>query len=619
MASTDFRCTLLVALIAVVYFVGAPPAKAQECLGIRNELPQSDNELCAVSSVSLPKNKSEKRKQAEALLKRELAVLMSERIMTRVNTGSLSAVREENGRLSQYFSSETVVHSNAQLGYLTFDFCFDRLHKRLYGKCTILKKELAASIEKDCVSRLTALVSEIEGKQASSSRVGIKSLKDKFVSTSADYRTSLYLNSTQDSKEWNELVRSYQREIAQLESSQEQLEYETIFTEVQDSMKKGSYYSAILLMKAMRGRFRDNEEIALTMRIALDEYGAQVKQSVPRWIANHDYEKALVEIDQYCTLATCGDEIRRLEKEAKEEFFDYEFDELKLSIKYNEEKKVDEHFAQLDRLRDGNPQKFMDATAAHLDYKRKVGYEKVQLQLDRHNYARALEYLNDLEYKYGKRDNEIQQLRDKVENKLYREKVRQIKQSRPHNWALELGACGYSNSEILRDFNTYKLQTLHLSPTIGLYRKYRYELYSGAKGYPVESDLIGIRLRYIDFPSRWLVQERSKYTDSLLTGFQVDAGISGITWRHIHYGFGASFRSLDAIQTPRAYFGELGIRLPIGRLSLMADARVTSERFGETYFNFTCGVFIRLDFQRRFGKADKKAIRSAVRSMSSGF
>lgn len=596
----------------------SPGASAQECLDIRNELPKTDDELCASSSVQLAKNKSEKRKQAEALLKRELAVLMSERIMTRVNTGSLSAVREENGRLSQYFSSETVVHSNAQLGYLTFEFCYDRLHKRLYGKCTILKKELAASIERDCISRLTALVSEIEGKKASASRIGVKSLKDKFVSISADYRTSLYLNSAQDNKAWDTLVRDYQQEISQLENSQEQLEYETLLHEAEDSIKRGNYYSAILLLKAMRSRFRENEEIGLTMRVALDEFGLQIKQSVPRWVANHEYQKALSEIDHYCSLATCGDEIRSMEKETKEEFFDYEWEELKLSIKYNEEQKVDFHYAQLDKLRDVSPQKFLDATAAHLDYKRKRGYEKVQSQIDRKNYVRALEYLNDLEYKYGKRDNEIQQLRDKIEQKLFREKVRQVKQGRPHNWALEIGADGYSNSEVLRDFNKYKLQTLHLSPSVGLYKKYRYEMYSGPGGYPVQSDLVGVRLRYVDFPSRWLVKEQSKYADSLLTGFQLEAGISGITWRHIHYGFGATFRSWDFSQRPHGYFGELGLRIPIGRLSLTSDVRVLNERFGETYLNFTCGIFIRLDFQRQFGKSDKKAIRSAVRSMSSG-
>lgn len=585
-------------------------AQAQQCLEMHIELSSDENEIVVTAYKSLSTKKEDKRLELEEQLRRDLSERMSEKIMTRVNSGSMSAVREENGRLNQYFYSETSITSGITLGYLSFDFCFDQEQKLLYGRCVVRKRELAASISADCISRLAALNGEIKAKQQAAARLTVKPLKEKYVSISSDFRTALYLNNAISTDRWDQLVTEYNKQMAVLESSQTQVTFDLIYSAAKDSLNARRYYSALLLFKQLDVLYRDNAEVKSALKQTIESYGNAVEVNVPLLCETKQYELALQTIDVYCAEIACDEKFVQLRRKVREDYFNDALNELKLSMRYGEEARVDQTILIIDRLKEVDTKAYLDAHEDYLSFKRTRGKERAREEMSFGNYTRAISLLNDLEYKYGSRDNEVKRMREEAVHKLFRLYVRLEKKRRPHTWAMEIGAEGFSNLARMSDYDKYRTQVLTFSPTIGIYRKYRFEMSGSNRPYPVQSDLIGVRFRYVDLPTYWLLQDDSTFRQTPPSGFLAEVGLSGITLRHIHYAGGMIWRDRSTFENPSIFFGELGFRIPIGPVSLMASARATSFRNDDVYLNFMAGVFVKLDFNRKFGRRDKLQIRN---------
>ncbi|MFM7769377.1 MAG: hypothetical protein ACKO8Q_02345, partial [Bacteroidota bacterium] len=186
-----------------------------------------------------------------------------------------------------------------------------------------------------------------------------------------------------------------------------------------------------------------------------------------------------------------------------------------------------------------------------------------------------------------------------------------------HTMAFQLGVEAFSNQVNLDSVASFSLKTFNFAYSGGVYFKYNFADINGRnRSYPVRSDLFGLKATYIDLPSTQVVPGT---TDSLFTKpaerYSLQIGIDGITARVFHYGLGVNYtpvgNSVDWSQ-PNTYYACLGFRLPLGKISWITDAYCKTVFEGDALFMVTSGLHYRFDFNRKFGRTDKLALRTKM-------
>ena len=112
---------------------------SQDCSQLKNESPIHFNELVATSSEKLSSRAPKVVDAAEEDMKKDLLVKLSEKILIEVQSGSVNLVKDDGNALTQLFTSETKINSNAKLGNIQFEFCFDNKRKTLLAAAVSIK------------------------------------------------------------------------------------------------------------------------------------------------------------------------------------------------------------------------------------------------------------------------------------------------------------------------------------------------------------------------------------------------------------------------------------------------------------------------------------------------
>lgn len=564
------------------------------------------------------KKNEESVQQAEQLLKTQLRKEMAEKIVVSVKTSMKNETEEFGRQFNSYFNEHVDISSNANISFGSFSFCFDRDNKKLYGRLTIDKEALASSNYADCTSNLKLLNNEIRAVIRSSNKVDAQKYTLRLNELNAQMRTSIYLKPDLDDSEYDDLNEDCNSMIAQLKSSQTQLKYESEMSAIRDLLRAENYNEAIINLRKLQREYRDNEKIASELEMAMADYKLKVKREVVVLESNSKYEEALTQLDAYCSLITCESDFKSLKEELKKEYFN----KLALSFEdaLNKEVEADVVFykKKLDQVQDVNFKKYSELVELYLVYERSKGLNEAEKLFHQRNYLESQKILLNLEKKYGKDISDLNHLKNKVEHKIFRQEVSKEKKNRAHTLAFQLGVQLFSNSNVIDSVGRYALKTGTFAYTGGLYVKHNFEKYNRrGKGYPVSSDLIGIRFNYIDLPSTRLLPT---VLDTLWIKpkekFQVQLGVDGVAIRVFNYGIGAVYQAeMNAINwsSPSSYYGTMGIRIPFGKLSWMTDAYIQTQFKGEAQVWFSSGLYWRMDFNRKFGRRDKLEIRAKMK------
>ncbi|MFM7721957.1 MAG: hypothetical protein ACKO7C_03030, partial [Bacteroidota bacterium] len=570
---------------------------------------KKDFEIEVTGTKWVEKKNEESVQQAEQLLKTQLRKEMAEKIVVSVKTSMKNETEEFGRQFNSYFNEHVDISSNANISFGSFSFCFDRDNKKLYGRLTIDKEALASSNYADCTSNLKLLNNEIRAVIRSSNKVDAQKYTLRLNELNTQMRTSIYLKPDLDDSEYDDLNEDCNSMIAQLKSSQTQLKYEAEMSAIRDLLRAENYNEAIINLRKLQREYKDNEKIASELEMAMADYKLKVKREVVVLESNSKYEEALTQLDAYCSLITCESDFKSLKEELKKEYFN----KLALSFEdaLNKEVEADVVFykKKLDQVQDVNFKKYSELVELYLVYERSKGLNEAEKLFHQRNYLESQKILLTLEKKYGKDISDLNHLKNKVEHKIFRQEVSKEKKNRAHTLAFQLGAQLFSNSNVVDSVGRYALKSGTFTYTGGLYVKHNFEKYNRrGKGYPVSSDLIGIRLNYIDLPSTRLLPT---VVDTLWSKpkekFQVQLGVDGVAIRVFHYGFGAVYQSeMNAINwsSPSSYYGTLGFRIPFGKLSWMTDAYIQTKFKGEAQFWFSSGLYWRMDFNRKFGRRD---------------
>lgn len=609
-----FRFSLLLCIIGIL---NLPFDAASQCSDFYM-FEKKDFEVEVTGVKWVEKKNEESVEQAKQLLKTQLRKEMAEKIVVSVKTSMKNETEEFGRQFNSYFNEHVDISSNANISFGSFNFCFDKDNKKLFGRLTIDKVALALSNYADCTSNLKLLNNEIRAVIRSSNKVDAQKYAQRLNELNAQMRTSIYLKPDLDDSEYDDLNEDCNSMIAQLKSSQTQLKYESEMAAIRDLLRAENYHEAIVNLRKLQREYRDNEKITNELEMAMSDYKLKVKREVVVLESNSKYEEALTQLDLYCSLITCESDFKTLKEELKKEYFN----KLALSFEDALNKEVEADVLllkkKLDQVQDVNFKKYSELIELYLVYERSKGLHEAEKLFHQRNYGESQKILISLEKKYGKDVSELNQLKKRVEHKIFRQEVSKEKKNRAHTLAFQVGTQLFSNSNVVDSVGKYSLKSGTFTYSAGLYLKHNFEKYNRrGKGYPVSSDLVGIRFNYIDFPStRLLPTVMDTLWSKPVEKFQVQLGLDGVAIRVFHYGFGAVYQpEMNTINwsLPTAYYGTLGIRIPFGKLSWMTDAYLQTQFKGEAQFWFSSGLYWRMDFNRKFGRRDKLEIRAKMK------
>lgn len=582
----------------------------QDCSELRNESAVRQDELISTASQKLKTRGVKEVDEAEEAMKKDLLVKLSEKIIIEVESGSTSFIQEEGSALVQLFSSETKISSNTKLGNLKFDFCFDEKFKTLFGRCKLNKAGLSESILKDCITRLIALNSEIEGLTRNSSVVNVRPLTMKYEQISRDYKTALFINHHIQTTEWNLLIADYNKAMSKINTSEEILDLKSSINQAAEYISRDEYDDAIAILKALRKEHKQNDEVEYQLQKAYDQYLNFVRVQASKLVQQHDYPAAVALVDNYCAVAICNADAKELRQEIRVGYFVEMVELFTGAMQAKNDAKSAEFHADLVRLSDVDPKRYKELDERYLAYKINRLMEKARLESDRRNYWEAYSLLRTSELVYGVDNGELKSLKDQLFRKMVRQEIAEEKKSRPYLNSFEFGLEGFANEIPLEVARTYRPQAIALGVSAGLYFKYAHGPVNSKKGFAVRSDIIGLRARYISFPDDFELRENGETSNS---GHLFEAGADGVLMRIFHYNLSAVYNESSRLLELSGMSASFGLRIPIHSLAFGIDGRYFSNLNDYAAINAVFYIHGKLDFHRDYTRADKRHVRAKLR------
>ena len=584
--------------------------KAQECSGLRNESVAQPDELIASSSIKLKTRSPKEVDEAEAAIKKELLVKLSEKIIIEVESGSTTYIKEDGNALTQLFSSETRINSNAKLGNLRFETCFDSKHKTLFGRCRLNKTGLAESILKDCITRMVGLKAEIDALEKSKNTVNVRPLERKYETIASDFKTAIFLNHLISTTEWNLLVADYNTALSRINNSDELLNLQASIEQATDLVNKDEFEEAIALLKALRVRHKLNDEIEFQLQQAYDRYLSYIRLEASKLVQQHDYVQAIDLVDNYCEIAICSSEAKELRQEIRSGHFGETAERFAAAMRAKEDEPSKLYHQQITSLADIQPERFKELDGRYQQYKVDRLMEKARIERDKRNFWEAYSLLRTSEQLYGVNTGELKSLKEELFKKIVHQEMAEEKKYRPHLNSFEFGPEGFSNEIPLRDIQTFNPSAIYMGFSAGLYFKYDHGPINDKKGHAVRSDIIGLRMRYIHFSSTFDIQDNLLPTRQ---GHLLEAGADGVLLRIFHYNVSAVYNEASHIGGPLGMSTSIGLRLPIRGLAFGVDGRYFNDLENYTAINTVFYLHGKLDFRRDYTRADKRRVRARLR------
>ena len=557
--------------------------------------------------------------KAKEDLKVKLRTEMSEKILISVQSQTSSEVIEVNDKLSSYFDSHVDIHSSSNLSYGDFTFCIDHKSKKLFGRFTIDKLKLAKANYADCLSAVKGLKGEINAAYNSSSNVDASMYRKKLELLNSHMKTSIYLDPDIDYESFDNFYNDCQNAIAKLGQSQVQLHYEEEMGYVRDSLGMERYNYAIKTLRRLQKQFRNDPIILQELESAELNYKVKLKRDVLLYESNSRYEMALKEIDAYCSLLSCENEIKEMKLSLQMAYFDQIYVQLENAIEKGLETEIYKFKGQIDRLKDVNLKKYIEIQNKCSDYERNKALEQAEALYNRRDYQGAYDAIKELEKTFGKSDSEITHLKKKVGGHIVRDLIKKEKQNRPFNYSLQLGTELFSNEMLLDSVKNFQVTNWNFAYSSGLYKMYNTQKFSGHNsGRKVKyADFIGLKFTYFDYPSTFYtgVGDTSLMVHSNQYAYQLC--LDGLSARFLHYSLGVKYQSLQTLGSnwnrPSEYYGSLGLRIGVRKINWVTDLGIRTQFQGKANFQISTGLFYRLDFNRKFGRRDRLECKSKLK------
>jgi hypothetical protein len=601
------------AILFLCCFWLSSEAFGQDCSNLKNESPITRDELVATSSEKLVSRSAAAVDEAEDNLKKELLVKLSEKILIEVESGSTNFIKDDGTALTQLFTSETKINSNTRLGNLRFEFCFDRKHKILFGRCRLDKSGLAESIAKDCISRLIALNAEITGFMRSGNSINVRPLVRKYEVIFRDFQSALFINHEISTQEWNLHSSDYNKAISAIANSDENLNLNTSIDQANDFIGKDEFEEALAILKNLRNQYKQNDDVEYAIEQCYERYLAHIRLQSAKLVQQHDYPGALELVDNYCAVAICSSDAKALREELRRGYFLSTADMLAASIRGKDDALASLHYTTLVSLADINQARAAELSERYKKYKIDRLIEKARIENDKRNYWEAFSLLRTTELSYDVSTDELTSLKEQLFRKIVALEIREEKKNRPHLNVFEFGPEVISNNVSTADIKNFQVNSMYLGFGAGLYFKYGFGPDHPQKGYPVRSDLVGIKARFINLQDQIYLADSESERVQETTGHIFECGADGVLMRIFHYNLSAVYNQDSHLNSPLGMSTSFGLRIPVHRFAMGIDGRYFNKFNDYSGIDLAAYVHGNLHFNRKFNRADKRQVRAKLR------
>jgi hypothetical protein len=378
-------------------------------------------------------------------------------------------------------------------------------------------------------------------------------------------------------------------------------------------MAKDDYEEALAILKNLRNRHKQNDDVEYALEQCYDRYLSHVRMQSAKLVQQHDYPGALDLVDNYCAAAVCSNDAKALREELRRGFFLSTADKLAASMRGKEDAQASNFYASLVSLSDINPGRFTELSERYKKYKIDRLIEKALIENDKRNYWEAYSLLRTTELSYDINTDELKSLKEQLFRKVVALEIREEKKTRPHLNLFEFGPEAISNDVYMKDIKHFQMNSMYLGFGAGLYFKYNFGPSHPKKGYPVRSDLVGIKARFVNLPDyvNFSDNEYGRIQES--KGHLFEFGADGVLMRIFHYNVSAIYNQDSHMNSPMGMSASFGLRIPVHRFALGVDGRYFNKFNDYSGINLTAYIHGNMHFNRKFNRADKRQVRAKLR------
>ncbi len=598
-------------MLRSVFFTGAILlfqvfARAQDCDSLLAASVHDVGKLTVTGSMEVGRRELKKDyNRLKEVLKAELQLDMAELLLLEVKSITTSSITENDEGFESYFNSETEIVTTANLSHGEINYCVDSRQMIVYGIYSLDRAKTAKAALRDCENRMLRLSAELKAQPEGSPSVNIMGYEASYAALKRDARVVLYLDNDANFELLNRLLSEFQTDLNVYKSSSHNAIFSNTFAHAQALFRTQQYAEGISILKSLQIDFPHKQEVQDLLETTLRRYRNYLGSEVGNYRAQRKYRLALEAVDRYCAVAPCNEVEFTLKDAIASEYFNHELHLLQDALKLRSKEDATIHISNLKTVAYTNPKIYREADEAYYTFLVAEEMRDVELELSRDNYELAYAKLMKIEGEYGTSYADLQSLRKTVEQKLLHSEVQAERRKRNMLFALVFGVEMVSNELEDLEYIDEQVQTATMAYSGGLYKKFNYTRHGN--GYWANSDMIGIKVRFTDIQSTMLIGDLNTGTMDGTHRFDAEVLLDGTIGRVVHYAGGAVFPNVE-IGNELIYSAELGLRLPMGPLSLQANLRsLYIETVPQIMVN--AGIYCQVDFWRSFGKKDKKFIK----------
>lgn len=573
------------------------------------QYPSSDF-ILVMDSVELDKRRKE-REQRQAELRNQLLELAGRQISVRVSsqTDMRSSERVNNGTYiyEEEYRSTSAFVSDVAINTSLNDFWDRKENRYLIGILVIDRSGLAQSTNTHCEGRLKALISRLEGFLNMGQVVNTGDLRKEHREITSDRTTAIYLDPTVKS-DFDQLNQRFELLMAQVESSATENNFQIELNRIRMTFERGDFAGALEELSVLSRKHPRSADILSLRGDILHHYQEEIEGKVSVYQTQNKNSTALNLLNKYLSYDAKNERLIALREQVRKDYFSQLSQELKYQLNAENISKARRKLEEMEPMSDVDPDAFLDFKQRFSELKVQEEKEEIQLAYNKHEYRQAWSLIGAVEGRYDRLE-EFKSLKRKVGKKLYQEDAKALRSERPRLYSLFLDVSAKLGVDITQPSEPSKQYFFAYSAYVA--RKIRIESKFSTSGKDISSsDYLGISWRLRDHQS---LSNLPRASEEVLVPFQQkwghELGVKGILGRCIIVQAGIQLAQELNFAHPRAYFGELGLSIPLRHLSIFGSAIGFTRFEGEGIFEYQVGLAWRFDAVRKFSKEDRRALK----------
>lgn len=570
--------------------------------------------IVVIDSVQLDK----RRKDQDALqvqLRNQLFELAGRQISVRV-TSQTDITSKESVKGSEYefredFLSTSAFKSDVGINTALNDFWERKENRFLIGFLAIDRSGLAKSTNLHCEGRLKALISRLEGYLKVNQVVNTGEIRKEHKDISSDRKTAIYLDALVQS-EFDLLNQRFEGLMAQVETSESESDFQVALHLVRLKFERADYSGSMDDLAALSRKHPRSADIEALRADILSHYEKDTESRVSVYQTQHKHAEALNILVKYLSYDPKNTNLIQLRKQVRVNYYQQVAQELKYQIDAENIEKAKRKLQELEILSDVNPSEFFTFQKQFSELKVKEDKEEIQLAFNKREYRRAWGLIGSVEGRYDRLED-FKSLKRKVGKKLYQEDSKELRSTRPRLYSLFLDC----SAKLEVDVKTLSQPSDYYYFTYGAFlaRKVRLKSKFSSNGKDISvADYFGLSWRLLDFQSLNPIPGRGDRVPLVASSkWGHELGVKSILGRCVILQAGLLIDEELNFTQAQAYFGELGLFIPIRHLALLASIQGYTLFEGAGRFDYLFGISWRFDGGRKFNKEDRRALKFKYR------